>query len=273
MTNTILEIAQGDLSTSAGSSPEVIVKKRTRRKVAVKEIDVVASTPPTDAIAPLVTQVTSVVSEPAASPAGDAVESAPSKQVHHQNPRNPRHQQRQHNNKNNPHRQAAQNNSSPAAPQNSRSTPIDWPAMASIAQEHNDNIAMFWKVLAIYETDKAYLHLVKKDLIDTQLEIFEDDRVTEAVMRGARPPSIEEHWRKVYRDEMKALQGALKGVNAWISDTVPEKKHTLHWGEKIARSNNVDKDSQEFYLKKEQKKPKRQEQWRNKSAKGSARFG
>lgn len=180
-------------------------------------------------------------------------------------------------------RHKRQRNKKPNAPQYSeaqtapptptQSSTLDINIVIRAALEHNNNPDLCWKVQAIYQCDKVHLHLVRKELSESQLEQFEDNRVTDAVMRGSRPPSADEHWKRLYRDEMKALQVALKGHTVWIADTLPERKHTLLWGEKTNRTNQVDKDSQEFFLKRETKKVGRNDQWRKKSPKNTSKFG
>lgn len=237
-----------------------VVKKRTRRKVvAVESGEVTVTEKNTEAAVIETVNVKSVEIFPETVP----VIGEPKTTKHSRNNHRKRHQPRSENTT------AQPTSATPEQPRPEKlRPPIEWDRIIKHAQAHNENVEMFWHVKAIYETDKPYLHLVKKELTDLQLEVFEDNRVTEAVMRGAKPPSADEHWRKVYRDEMKTLQKILQGLNVWISDVIPDRKHILHWGEKINQKNSVDKDSQEFFLKRNPKKQQSHPNHHKKSSKG-----
>lgn len=258
MTLNTSELPTGELTQE--QPPKAAARKRISKKVVtVSHIEAAPATEEVSLSKPDTTPVTIEVL--------DAVSSGQPENT--QTHKKPRHK-RQRNKKQHPQQHAEPQAEAPTPVQAST---FNLEVLVQTAQAHNNNDDLCWKVQAIYQSDKVHLHLVRKELTEVQLEQFEDNRVTDAVMRGSRPPSADEHWKKLYRDEMKALQVSLRGHNVWISDTLPERKHTLLWGEKTTRAAQVDKDSQEFFLKRETKKQGRNEQWRKKPPKNTSKFG
>jgi hypothetical protein len=134
---------------------------------------------------------------------------------------------------------------------------VQWPLLIEAITSYNERPSSCWEVCRIFETDRVYLQLQRKDLSEIQIEIFEDDRVTGPVMRGERPPTVDDYWRRLYREEVKVIQSLLPVKDVWMAETPPEKKSSLRWGPAVPRPLPVDRDSQEFFLQKQQKTVRR----------------
>jgi hypothetical protein len=134
----------------------------------------------------------------------------------------------------------------------SKTLHIDWAIVISKAENHNLKEHTSWEVYRIFETNRVYLQLRRKDLNEKQIEIFEDARVTASVMNGERIPTEDEHWRRLYRDEVKTIQAAISISEIGLTERPPEKKSLLRWGPPVSKQQLIDKDSQAFFLQKQQ---------------------
>lgn len=134
---------------------------------------------------------------------------------------------------------------------------VPWDTLVELAGEYNRRPGACWEVCRIFDADRVYFQLQRKNLNEAQIETFEDDRVTGPVMRGERPPTTDEYWRRLYRDEVKSIQAVMPIRDVWMAETPPEKKASLRWGPPVPKQQPVDRDSQEFFLQKQQKAARR----------------
>lgn len=116
--------------------------------------------------------------------------------------------------------------------------------------EHNSNETVFWKIQAVFDVGNKYHVLVShKDLNENQTDVFEDERIEESAMRGHKIPSVADHWKLLYKRELKIIQSIFT-VNSWISEFEPDKnrERKLIWGIVSTQNVQCDNDSQIFFL-------------------------
>lgn len=157
----------------------------------------------------------------------------------------------------------------------SSSISLDISELTERIERYNNSDMYFWKVQAVFDNQGKYYVLVShKDLKEHQIDIFEDERIEEAAMRGAKIPSPDEHWKLLYKRELKHIQ-ALFPTNNWVSEAPPDKKYNpkLLWGTYAPKKIVHDNDSQLFFINKNKKSTVARNNYKDQTSDKNVIFG
>ena len=153
----------------------------------------------------------------------------------------------------------------------------------SITEEHLVKILhivaaneFFWTVKAIFNTNnKYYVYVEHKKLTDEQIDVFEDSRINDSVMRGSKILGKDEYWKVLYRKELKFFQDIFGSSSSWVYDSLPDKKYKsiLLWGALPVKQTQVDPDSQNYFLQRHSKKLQAKKNYRDRSSDELPIFG
>ena len=79
----------------------------------------------------------------------------------------------------------------------------------------------FWQIKSLVKSNDGFTLLVGPNILNHDLQdIFDDDRIGQAVQAGQKIPTIDDHWQTLYRRETKEIQAFFMPEKVWVTQNL-----------------------------------------------------